>query len=168
MLMTFAVEVAPEIPVAEMTVDEVRRQLALNRRERARLDAEDLELLARLEVVCADPSGPFVMPERELMKHAGVSSRDAATMVGRVHTVTDIPALADVLASGATTAAHIDAMARGLKIAGGDKDKFLELAPSLVEAATTPRSPSSPTAACRRSNVSVGRRISRCGSTPTA
>ena len=136
MLMTFAVEVAPEIPVAEMTDDEVRRQLAVNRRERARLDAEDLELLARLEAVCADPSGPFVMPERELMKHAGVSSRDAATMVGRVHTVTDIPALAEVLASGATTSGHVDAMARGVKIAGGDKDKFLELAPSLVEAAT--------------------------------
>ena len=80
-MMTFAVEVAPEVPVSEMTVDEVRRQLAVNRRVRARLDAEDLELLARLEAVCADPTGPYVMPERELMKHGGVSSRDAATMV---------------------------------------------------------------------------------------
>ena len=122
--------------MSEMTVDEVRRQLAVNRRVRARLDAEDLELLARLEVVCADPMGPYVMPERELMKHGGLSSREAATVVGRVHTVTDIPALAEVLASGATTSGHVDAMARGVKIAGGDKDKFLELAPSLVEAAT--------------------------------
>jgi hypothetical protein len=42
-----------------------------------------------------------------------------------------------VLASGNTTAAHVDALGRGLKIAGAERDAFLSHLPELVEASTT-------------------------------
>jgi hypothetical protein len=42
-----------------------------------------------------------------------------------------------VLAAGDTTAAHVDALGRGLKIAGAERDAFLTHLPELVEASTT-------------------------------
>ncbi|NDD97555.1 MAG: HNH endonuclease [Actinobacteria bacterium] len=47
------------------------------------------------------------------------------------------PQLADALAKGDTTAAHLDAVGRGLRIAGADRDAFLAHMPHLATAATT-------------------------------
>jgi len=120
-----------------MTVAEVRRRLESNRRLRAWVDAQTVELTARLNEMLSDASVPADRStERELVAFAGLSSREAATVVARTHTVADIPALGEVLAAGSTTSGHVDAVTRGLTIAGGDRDRFLEMAPSLVEAAT--------------------------------
>ena len=122
--------------VSELTVAQARELLEQNRIERARLDALDLELIARLEAALHDPVDPVcVFPERELMKHAGLSSRDAATAVVRAHVVAEVPVIGEMLAAGATTAGHVDALARGFKTAGADRDRFIELTPELVEAA---------------------------------
>ena len=44
--------------------------------------------------------------------------------------------MGEALASGDVTAGHVDAISRGLKIAGESRAAFLELVPSLVEAAS--------------------------------
>ena len=135
--MVMLLELEGERSVDEISLDEVRARLAANSRLRAWIDAQDLRLVARLERDLRDPVGPVtVLPEREIMLHAGLSSRDASALVGRAHTVDEIPALNEALASGSTTAGHVDAMSRGLKIAGADKARFLELSGDLVAAAT--------------------------------
>lgn len=127
----------PRKPVAELSIPEVRARLAANRRLRAVLDAEDLQLVARLESHSPRPGEPTcVFPEHELVTHGGHSSREATTMVGRAHTVAAIPALAEVLSAGSTTAGHIDAVTRAIKLAGADSTAFLKHSPALVEAAT--------------------------------
>jgi hypothetical protein len=128
---------SPSTELSELSLAEIRTRLETNRRLRAMLDAEDVELFRRLETEMAVLSDTgLVRPERELMAHGGLSSRDASTVVGRAHTVAVVSGLGDVLASGATTAGHVDAVARGLKLAGADRDRFLEHAPVLVEAST--------------------------------
>ncbi|NCZ70571.1 MAG: HNH endonuclease, partial [Actinobacteria bacterium] len=79
----------------------------------------------------------FAVPERELMAHAGMSSREARDAVARSLVTESAPQLADALAKGDTTAAHLDAVRRGLKIAGADRDAFLAHMPHLATAATT-------------------------------
>jgi hypothetical protein len=45
--------------------------------------------------------------------------------------------MASVLAAGSTTAAHVDALGRGLKIAGAEREAFMAHLPELVEASTS-------------------------------
>ena len=71
------------------------------------------------------------------MAHAGMSSREARDAVARSLVTESAPQLADALAKGDTTAAHLDAVGRGLKIAGADRDAFLAHMPHLATAATT-------------------------------
>jgi hypothetical protein len=85
-----------------------------------------------------DPVTPtFVIPERELVAHGGLTSREAREVVSRGLVTEAAPAMASVLAAGNTTAAHVDALGRGLKIAGAERDAFLTHLPELVEASTT-------------------------------
>ena len=104
----------------------------------ARLDAEKIALNARMVSLLNDPVCPaFVVPERELMAHGGLTSREAREVVARGLISEAAPAIADALADGATTAAHVDALGRGLRIAGDRRDAFLAHLPELVEASTT-------------------------------
>lgn len=121
-----------------LSVAELRERLATNKKLRAALDAENLEIVTLLDAASHHPSSPaYVVAEYELMAHAGMSKRDAVTTVERAHVVAETPALRTALADGAVTSNHVDAVSRGLRLVGECRDKFLELVPELIESAST-------------------------------
>lgn len=124
--------------ISTMNIGDVRRELAVTRTERARLAAREIALVARMEALLADETNPaFVVPEHELVAHAGMSSREARDAVNRSHVAELAPAIGDVLAEGRTTPAHLDLLGRGLQKAGPDTEAFLAHSTELARAATT-------------------------------
>ena len=121
-----------------MNIAELRAFMADIRVRQAKLDAQILEANARMISLMHDPVAPtFVIPERELVAHGGLTSREAREVVSRGLVTEVAPEMGAVLASGDTTAAHVDALGRGLKIAGSERDAFMAHLPELVEASTT-------------------------------
>jgi len=130
--------VVKAVEVCAMTIDQVRRRLSEVCSIQAKLDAEKLALSARMVSLLDDPITPaYVIPERELVAHGGLTSREARTVIARGLVTEVAPDMGAVLASGDTTAAHVDALGRGLKIAGVEREAFLVHLPELVEASTT-------------------------------
>ena len=116
-----------------MNIAELRAFMADIRTRQAKLDAQMLEANARMISLMHDPVAPtFVIPERELVAHGGLTSREAREVVSRGLVTEVAPEMGAVLASGDTTAAHVDALGRGLKIAGAERDAFLSHLPELV------------------------------------
>jgi hypothetical protein len=127
-----------KVEIHDMTIEQVRTRLSEVSSLQAKLDAEKLALNARMISLMHDPVTPtFVIPERELVAHGGLTSREAREVVSRGLVTEVAPEIGAVLASGDTTAAHVDALGRGLKIAGAERDAFLSHLPELVEASTT-------------------------------
>ena len=121
-----------------MNIAELRAFMADIRVRQAKLDAQMLEANARMISLMHDPVAPtFVIPERELVAHGGLTSREAREVVSRGLVTEVAPEMGAVLAAGDTTAAHVDALGRGLKIAGAERDAFMAYLPELVEASTT-------------------------------
>ena len=121
-----------------MNIAELRTFMADLRVRQAKLDAQMLEANARMISLMHDPIAPtFVIPERELVAHGGLTSREAREVVSRGLVTEVAPEMGAVLASGDTTAAHVDALGRGLKIAGAEREAFMAHLPELVEASTT-------------------------------
>ena len=121
-----------------MNIAELRTFMANLRVRQAKLDAQMLEANARMISLMHDPVTPtFVIPERELVAHGGLTSREAREVVSRGLVTEAAPEMASVLAAGDTTAAHVDALGRGLKIAGAEREAFMAHLPELVEASTT-------------------------------
>ena len=121
-----------------MNIAELRAFIADIRVRQAKLDAQMLEANARMISLMHDPVAPtFVIPERELVAHGGLTSREAREVVSRGLVTEVAPEMGAVLAAGDTTAAHVDALGRGLKIAGAERDAFMAHLPELVEASTT-------------------------------
>jgi len=121
-----------------MNIAELRTFMANLRVRQAKLDAQMLEANARMISLMHDPVAPtFVIPERELVAHGGLTSREAREVVSRGLVTEVAPEMVSVLASGDTTAAHVDALGRGLKIAGAEREAFMAHLPELVEASTT-------------------------------
>ena len=121
-----------------MNIAELRTFMADIRTRQAKLDAQMLEANARMISLMHDPVTPtFVIPERELVAHGGLTSREAREVVSRGLVTEAAPEMASVLAAGHTTAAHVDALGRGLKIAGAEREAFMAHLPELVEASTT-------------------------------
>ncbi len=121
-----------------MNIAELRAFMADIRVRQAKLDAQMLEANARMISLMHDPVAPtFVIPERELVAHGGLTSREAREVVSRGLVTEVAPEMGAVLAAGDTTAAHVDALGRGLKIAGAERDAFMAHLPELVEASTT-------------------------------
>ncbi len=121
-----------------MNIAELRAFMADIRTRQAKLDAQMLEANARMISLMHDPVAPtFVIPERELVAHGGLTSREAREVVSRGLVTEAAPEMGAVLAAGDTTAAHVDALGRGLKIAGAERDAFMAHLPELVEASTT-------------------------------
>ena len=121
-----------------MNIAELRAFMADIRVRQAKLDAQMLEATARMISLMHDPVAPtFVIPERELVAHGGLTSREAREVVSRGLVTEVAPEMGAVLAAGDTTAAHVDALGRGLKIAGAERDAFMAYLPELVEASTT-------------------------------
>ena len=129
--------VVKAVEICSMTIDQVRRRLSEVCSIQAKLDAEKLALSARMVSLLHDPVSPaYVIPERELVAHGGLTSREARTVIARGLVTEVAPDMGAVLASGDTTAAHVDALGRGLKIAGVEREAFLAHLPELVEAST--------------------------------
>jgi hypothetical protein len=127
-----------KVAISEMNIAELRAFMADIRVRQAKLDAQMLEVNARMISLMHDPVAPtFVIPERELVAHGGLTSREAREVVSRGLVTEVAPEMGAVLASGDTTAAHVDALGRGLKIAGAERDAFMAHLPELVEASTT-------------------------------
>ena len=127
-----------KVVISEMNIVELRAFMADIRVRQAKLDAQMLEANARMISLMHDPVAPtFVIPERELVAHGGLTSREAREVVSRGLVTEVAPEMGAVLASGDTTAAHVDALGRGLKIAGAERDAFMAHLPKLVEASTT-------------------------------
>ena len=121
-----------------MNIAELRTFMANLRVRQAKLDSQMLEANARMISLMHDPVAPtFVIPERELVAHGGLTSREAREVVSRGLVTEAAPEMASVLAAGDTTAAHVDALGRGLKIAGAELEAFMAHLPELVEASTT-------------------------------
>jgi hypothetical protein len=126
------------VAISDMNIAELRTFMADLRVRQAKLDAQMLEANARMISLMHDPVAPtFVIPERELVAHGGLTSREAREVVSRGIVTEAAPEMGAVLAAGDTTAAHVDALGRGLKIAGAERDAFLTHLPELVEASTT-------------------------------
>ena len=126
------------VVISEMNIAELRAFMADIRVRQAKLDAQMLEANARMISLMHDPVTPtFVIPERELVAHGGLTSREAREVVSRGLVTEVAPEMGAVLAAGDTTAAHVDALGRGLKIAGAERDAFMAHLPELVEASTT-------------------------------
>jgi hypothetical protein len=127
-----------KVAISEMNIAELRTFMADIRVRQAKLDAQMLEANARMISLMHDPVAPtFVIPERELVAHGGLTSREAREVVSRGLVTEAAPEMASVLAAGDTTAAHVDALGRGLKIAGAEREAFMAHLPELVEASTT-------------------------------
>jgi hypothetical protein len=127
-----------KVVISEMNIAELRTFMANLRVRQAKLDAQMLEANARMISLMHDPVAPtFVIPERELVAHGGLTSREAREVVSRGLVTEVAPEMASVLATGDTTAAHVDALGRGLKIAGAEREAFMAHLPELVEASTT-------------------------------
>lgn len=122
--------------IATMNIGDVRRELVVTRTEKAKLAARELALVARMEALLKDPeSSDFAIPEYELVAHAGMTSREAREVVHRSHLVEASPSMAAALASGLTTAAHVDVIGRGIKQVGAERDAFMAQIPDLTQAA---------------------------------
>jgi hypothetical protein len=126
------------VAISEMNIAELCAFMADIRTRQAKLDAQMLEANARMISLMHYPIAPtFVIPERELVAHGGLTPREAREVVSRGLVTEAAPEMASVLAAGDTTAAHVDALGRGLKIAGAERDAFMAHLPELVEASTT-------------------------------
>ena len=68
-----------------MNIAELRAFMADIRVRQAKLDAQMLEANARMISLMHDPVAPtFVIPERELVAHGGLTSREAREVVSRL------------------------------------------------------------------------------------
>ena len=119
------------------SVPQLRRCLSESKRARAMLDALDVDIVALLEASLT-AEGPCVrgIPEVELVTHGGFTRREAGEVVRRAHVIEDAPMVGDALASGSVSSGHVDALARGITIAGDAKNEFLALIPDLVDRAS--------------------------------
>ena len=72
------------VAISEMNIAELRAFMADIRVRQAKLDAQMLEANARMISLMHDPIAPtFVIPERELVAHGGLTSREAREVVSR-------------------------------------------------------------------------------------
>ncbi len=122
--------------VTGLSVDELRVELAEAKRLRAVLDARVLEIVALLEATMTTAHAPVrAIPEIELMAHSGMTRREAGDTVRRAHLIEDVPLFGEAMVEGIMTSGHLDAISRGLRIAGEQRESLLSLAPDLIEAA---------------------------------
>jgi hypothetical protein len=118
------------------SVPDLRECLDGSRRARAVLDAFDAQIAGLLhESTIRVGTHERGIPEVELVAHGGMTRREAGDVMRRVLVIEDAPVVGDALAAGELSAGHVDAISRGLKIAGDAKDAFLDLVPGLVESA---------------------------------
>lgn len=122
--------------LAGLTVEDLRVELAQAKRLQAVLDARVLEIVSLLGATMTAIDSPVrAIPEYELMAHSGLSRREASDTVRRAQLIEDTPLFGEALAEGVMTSGHLDAISRGVRIAGDHRDALLAFAPDLVEVA---------------------------------
>ncbi|MFM8856568.1 MAG: DUF222 domain-containing protein, partial [Actinomycetota bacterium] len=120
-----------------LNIRELRVELAEARRFRSMLDGRVVDIVRRIEDSTREVgTHERSIPEVELVAHGGMTRREAGDVLRRALVIEDAPVVGDALAAGDLSAGHVDAISRGLKIAGDSRDAFLELVPGLVEAAS--------------------------------
>jgi hypothetical protein len=120
-----------------LDVRELRVELAEARRFRSMMDSRVVDIARRIEESTREVgTHERGIPEVELVAHGGMTKREASDVMRRALVIEDAPVVGDALATGEMSAGHVDAISRGLKIAGESKDAFLKLVPGLVEAAS--------------------------------
>ncbi len=122
--------------VDSLNLRELRVELADVKRLRSVLDGRVVDIVRRIEESTRDVgTHERGIPEVELVAHGGMTRREAGDVVRRAHVIEDAPVVGEALAAGEMSAGHVDAIARGMKIAGESRDAFVDLVPGLVEAA---------------------------------
>jgi hypothetical protein len=123
--------------VGSLDLRELRVELAEMKRLRSMVDGRLVDIVRRIEESTREVgTHDRGIPEVELVAHGGMTRREAGDVMRRVLVIEDAPVVGDALATGELSAGHVDAISRGLKIAGDAKDAFLGLVPGLVEAAS--------------------------------
>jgi hypothetical protein len=118
-----------------LSADEVRCRLAEIKVERARLDAEEASLVARLGVLASERSS-CVVPEFEVSHFGGLRGREASRVVQRADMLGALPEFGSALASGSIVAGHVDVLADTVKkVSEVDRDRVLAEAESLLRSA---------------------------------
>ena len=121
--------------VSLLSADEVRCRLAEIKVERARLDAEEASLVARLGVLAAERSS-CVVPEFEVTHFGGLRGREASRVVQRADMLGALPEFGSALASGSIVAGHVDVLADTVKkVSDEDRGRVLAEAESLLRSA---------------------------------
>ena len=121
-----------------LSVPELRVELAEVRRLRAVLDARLADIVSRLESTMSAVGSPVrAIPEVELVTHGGMTRREAGEVIRRAHLIEDAPIVGEALAAGELCSGHVDAISRGLKIAGESREMFIGLLPDLVGSASS-------------------------------
>jgi hypothetical protein len=121
--------------VSLLSADEVRCRLAEIKVERARLDAEEASLVARLGVLAGERSS-CVVPEFEVSHFGGLRGREASRVVQRADMLGVLPEFGSALASGSIVAGHVDVLADTVKkVSEVDRDRVLAEADALLRSA---------------------------------
>jgi hypothetical protein len=121
--------------VSGLSADEVRSRLAQIKVERARLDAEEASLVARLGVLSSERSS-CVVPEFEVSHFGGLRGREASRVVQRADMLGVLPEFGSALATGSIVAGHVDVLADSVKkVSEVDRDRVLAEAESLLRSA---------------------------------
>jgi hypothetical protein len=121
--------------VSLLSADEVRCRLAEIKVERARLDAEEASLVARLGVLAGERSS-CVVPEFEVSHFGGLRGREASRVVQRADMLGALPEFGSALASGSIVAGHVDVLADTVKkVSEVDRDRVLAESESLLRSA---------------------------------
>ena len=122
-------------PIETMTLAELRTRLDEIKRAEASLAAEKIRIVSRMHDMVHDDQPTYVVPESELISHAGLSGREARALLARTNAVEVAPVFGHLLAEGLTTAAHLDALQSGLRTAAQNQAAFLDHLPQLSDAA---------------------------------
>jgi hypothetical protein len=131
-------ETALRSPVASMSVHEVRRQMHLVQSVHAVATARLIELNDRMTELANTPGQErAVDPRRELRVHGGLRGREARALEIQTSAASAVPVLGDLLAAGATTAAHLESMGHALVTVGDGRDELLGRTDQIVHRAAT-------------------------------
>lgn len=125
---------------SSLGVDEVRRQMHLVRSVQAVAAARLLELDDRMRTIAATGASLLpVDPQRELQRHGGLRGREVRAVETQSAAAHAAPQLGELLAAGATTAAHLESMGQALRTAGDGRDALLDRTDEIVVRAATMR-----------------------------
>lgn len=124
--------------VSAMSVNDVRSQMRLARSVKAIVEARLIELNQRMTQLAIEPgSACAVDPRRELRAHGGLRGRDARAVEVQTAAVVAAPAIGDLLAAGATTSGHVEALGHALVAAGEGREILLDQVHKIASSAVT-------------------------------